>query len=372
MNDVKYVPILKLKPGEVTAMTSLTNDQKQSILPVFEVVFSGPRKDAREKGRDARLESIIDKFRTQKLPELPGWLMDARGVYSFIIDFTLIFVDEVKADALKYLLKQCSDNQQRVIVSINVADTEEYKKLAYALIRQYGFGLCVRVSRPDLIDVEKLESSLQNISIQSGIPPTQTVLLADIREEQDDQKYSLYFETLQKLPSLNSWKTVIFANGTFPESMGGFKAGKEHDASRSDWIRYNAAIIKKGIRRVPVFADYSARYPIYDVEAEKHSPSPTIKYTTESNWRLMKGGDYDYGNYFIYSRALIDMGPYYGINHCYGDQFLKEKADMFEGYISKRAAAGGKIKADKVGKSEEWIAMSISHHTVVTLDQLAN
>lgn len=367
-----YAPILKLKFGEVTAMASLSDSQKKDLLPIFEVVFSGPKKDAKNKGRDARLASIISKFKMEKLPELPNWLNQARGTFPYVLDFTLIFVDEVKAEAAQYLLERCAANQHRVIVSVNLSDSEEYKTLVYSLVRKYGFELCVRASRAELGNASELDSLLVKAVKDAGLDASGVYLLVDIKEERDDQKYTEYFDSVQALPSLREWKGLIFSNGTFPESMGGLKSGKEHDVSRTDWIRYNAAISKHNLRRQPIFSDYSARYPIYDVESEKHSPSPTIKYTTSSNWRIMKGGDYDYGNYFIYSHALINMGPYYGEAHCAGDKFIKDKAEKFNAYIMKRAAAGGKIKADKVGSSEEWIAMSVGHHTVVTLDQLAN
>lgn len=372
MNTPLYAPVLKLKFGEVTAMASLSDSRKSNILPIFEVVFSGPKKDAKNKGRDARLASIINKFRAEKLPELPDWLNQARGNLPYVLDFTLIFVEEVKAEALQFLLGKCAINQHRAVVSVNLSDTKEYKDLAYSLVRKYEFELCIRVSRAELDSTTTLDALLVKTAKESGISISDIYLLVDIKEEQDDQKYTQYFDVVQALPSLRQWKNLIFTNGSFPESMGGLKSGKEHDISRTDWIRYNAAISKDNLRRKPVFSDYSARYPIYDVESEKHSPSPTIKYTTTSNWRIMKGGDYDYGNYFIYSRALIDMGPYYGEDHCAGDKFIKEKAERFHDYIIKRAAAGGKIKADKVGSSEDWIAMSVGHHTAVTLDQLSS
>lgn len=373
MNQVIYVPILKLKLGEVTAMKNLSEFQKTQTLPVFEVVFSSPKKKALLGSRSDKLESIINKFQDQKLPEFPAWLYDARGEHPFMLDFNQVFIEEVKAHAIEYILSRCSESGQNVTVCINLSDTEGYKKLVYDMVSKYNFGLCIRISRPDLLDLKLLESNLKDILSKSRIGASKVHLLADIKEERDDQKYTMYFDAVQKISSIKEWQSLIFANGSFPESMGGLKAGKEHDLSRTDWIRYNSSIVKAGIVRIPIYSDYSARYPHYDVEAEKHSPSPTIKYTTESNWRIMKGSDYDYGNYFVYSQALVAMGPYYGVDHCYGDKMIKDKSDMSDNYLIKRAKAGGnKVPAKGSGSSEEWISIGVNHHTVVTLDQLSN
>lgn len=372
MSPFDYVPILKLKMGEVTALNSLKEDQKERLLPLFEVVFSGPRKDAAKKDRDTRLASIVDKFLKQKLPEFPNWLHEARGKRPFILDFNLIYVDSARETAVEHLLSKCAENQQNVIVSVNLADSDEYKTLIYGYLKKYGYGLCVRVSRTDLGDLAKLEQELASIVTNSGLDISQIDLLIDIKEENDDQKYTEYFNASQQISTLHDWQNFIFANGAFPETMGIFKSGKEHDQSRTDWIRYNAAIAGEGLNRKPVYSDYSARYPIYDPEAERHSPSPTIKYTTESNWRIMKGSNNDYGYYFVYSLALVSGSTYYGVDHCYGDKIIKERADKCQSYLEKRSKKKGKLSAKGVGGSEEWIAVTVSHHTVVTLDQLSN
>lgn len=372
MSPFEYVPILKLKMGEVTALNSLKENQKERLLPLFEVVFSGPRKDAAKKDRDTRLASIIDKFLKQKLPEFPNWLHEARGKHPFILDFNLIYVDSVREIAIEHLLSKCAENQQNVIVSVNLADSNEYKTLVYGYLKKYGYGLCIRVSRTDLSNVPKLEQELADIVADSGLSTSQIDLLIDIKEENDDQKYTEYFNTAQQLSTLQDWRNIIFANGAFPETMGIFKSGKEHDQSRTDWIRYNAAIANEGLSRKPIYSDYSVRYPIYDPESEKHSPSPTIKYTTESNWRIMKGAGYDYGHYFVYSLALVSGSTYYGVDHCYGDKIIKEKADKCQSYLEKRAKKGGKLRAKGAGTPEEWIGVTVAHHTVVTLAQLSS
>lgn len=372
MNNPDYVPILKLKMGEVMAMSSLEKNQKERVLPLFEVVFSGPKKGPKGRSRDAKLESIVEKFLTKKLPEFPEWLNQAQGNYPFILDFTLVYVPAAREVAVEQLLSSCSTNGQRLIVSINLADENEYKKLIYGYLKKYEFGLCIRVSRPDLNDIDKLNYELDHILKESGLSASQVDLLIDIKEEADDQKYTQYFKAAQQISSLHEWRNFVFANGAFPESMGGFKSGKEHDAPRTDWIRYNLAISEEVLKRKPTYSDYSARYPIYDPETEKHSPSPTIKYTTENNWRIMKGGGYDYGHYFVYSLALTSGKTYYGLDHCEGDKMIKDKADKCPDYLAKRAKADGKLKAKGVGTSEEWVMATVSHHTVVTLDQLAN
>lgn len=373
MSSVKYTPMLKLKFGEVTALSHLKDEHTQLILPFFEVVFSGPRKDARSKGREEKMESIVHKFLHTKLPDFPGWLKEARGEHPFILDFNLIFVPDVRKTAIETLLSHCAKNNQNVIVSIHPDDDDDYKKLVYELLQQYGFGLCVRITKPNLDNTNLLNKLLDGIVVESGLSRPQIDLLVDIKEEQNDQKYTQYFDATQDIPLLNEWRNLIFANGAFPASMGGLKSGKEHDLSRTDWIRYNAAVTKSNVTRIPIYADYSVRHPIYDVEAEKHSPSPSLKYTTESNWKVMKGADNDYGHYFVNSLALVSGNTYYGEDHCWGDSVIKEKADMSKAYLEKRAKAGGtKIQAKGAGSSEDWIAIGISHHTAVTIGQLSS
>src|SRR5690242_19731280 len=118
MSTYDYTPIFKLKMGEVTALSSLKENQKERILPLFEVVFSGPRKDAAGKSREAKLASIVDKFLTKKLPDFPAWLKQAQGEHPFILDFNLIFIESVRETAIEQLLSGCAKNKQNVIISI--------------------------------------------------------------------------------------------------------------------------------------------------------------------------------------------------------------------------------------------------------------
>lgn len=374
MNEFDYVPILKLKRGEVTALSTLKDDEKARILPLLQVVFSGPRKNAKTKDREEKLASIVDKFLNTRLPEFPDWLNEARGKYPFILDFTMIYVESAREKAMDYLLENCHKNGQKLGISINVNDTQEYQKLVFGYIKKYGYGLCIRVSRPDLNDINSLNKKLEQMASESGLKQSQINLLVDIREENDDEKYTAYFEASQKIASINNWQRFIFANGVFPESMAGFKSGREHDIPRTDWLRFNIACLNKANNRKPIYADYATRYPIYDPESEKHSPTPAIKYTTDNNWHVMKGMGTDYGYYFGYSLAIVSNKMLYcGKDHCEGDKMLNDKAEKAKKYFTKRAMKkGNKIPADGVGSSEDWISMSLSHHMTVTLGQLAN
>lgn len=371
---INYAPILKLKFGEITALAEMPENKKMQILPLLEVVCSSPRKDARDKPLNVKIASIVDKFINKKLPDFPAWLLQARGSLPYILDFKGVDIqDELRSTALEFLLKKAHENNQNVIVSISPSDSDEFKGLVFNLIKKYNFGLCIRVIKPDLNNIEQLNTKLQSILTLSGLNIANIDLVVDIKEEQDDEKYSQYFQAAQKIASLAEWRNYIFANGAFPASMGGLKSGKEHDISRTDFIRFNAIKSKPGIVRIPTYSDYTMRHPIYDPIAEQHSPSPSIKYTTESNWHILKGADNDYGHYFVNSLALTLSDRYYGEPHCWGDKIIKEKADQSIKYLKKRKAAGGtKIQAKGAGSSEDWIAIGVSHHIALTLDQFSN
>lgn len=373
MKMYDYVPILKLKKGEATALNKLKKQQKSRLLPLFEVVFPGPKKDAKKADKETKLASIIDKFLNKKLPDFPDWLNEACGQYPFILDFSLIYVDSAREKAMEYLLEQCHNNNQKLRLLINTSDTREYRDLVYSYLRKYNFGLSVRVLKTDLIDIAGLNKKLTDILEDSGLKESQIDLLVDIKEESDDENYTRYFEASQNIDSIDQWRTFIFANGAFPESMGGFKSGKEHDIPRTDWLRFNAAYSGENIKRKPIYSDYTTRYPIYDPESEKHSPTPAIKYATDNNWYVMKGMGKDFGYYFAYSLALVSSARFCGVEHCEGDKMLQEKAGKAPKYFAKRAEKkGNKIAADGVGSSEDWISMSISHHLVITLAQLSS
>ena len=371
---ITYTPILKLKNGEITALSEMSEDKKKHILPVLEVVCSSPRKDARDKSLDVKIASIVDKFINSKLPDFPEWLLQARGSLPFILDFKGVDIqDDLRSTALNFLLEKAHEKNQNVIVSISPSDSEEFKGMVFDLIQKYNFGLCIRIIKPDLNNIEELNLKLRNILANSKQEVASVDLLVDIKEEQDDEKYTQYFNAAQEIVFLGEWRNFIFSNGAFPASMGGLKSGKEHDLSRTDLIRFNAAKIKTGIVRVPSYADYSMRHPIYDPISEQHSPSPSIKYATESNWHILKGADNDYGHYFVNSLALTLSDRYYGEQHCWGDKMIKDKADKSVDYLKKRKAAGGtKIQAKGAGSSEDWIAIGVSHHIALTLDQLSN
>lgn len=376
-NSKDYVPILKWKRAEQRALKDLKDEDRERIIPLVELVMpkvSSPYKDKERKVKKTREETfseIVSKFKTQRTKEIPEEIKKSWGDQPIFIDFSLLYEAEftirLKVESITTILSAGYDLDLNLIPVINLNDEKEIKDVACELSKKYGKGLCLRITTSDLADIEKLNGKLKDFLGNFRMSVNNIDLLIDLKSIQDNiGEYLGLVNLSQKLVDITDWRGFIFAAGAFPEDLSKCKFDEATLIPRLDWKQWLQHNHGNGISRIPTFADYTIRNPIYKESDQFYAPTTSIRYTLEDDWMIMKGKRQDFKLYLVNAKLLAgDSDHFSGEAFSAGDKYIAEKARHYDEYIK-----NPKIKG--TGGSEDWIYVGINHHLTLTAHQLAN
>lgn len=381
MNKFKYAPILKWKAAEKIALKNVCNEDKQKIIPIIELVMpsvspykKNPITKQEDKKTDIeRHEEIINKFRTERIDEIPDELLDVWGSDPLILDFSLLYGEDtvqLKIESIQKILSKSSEKKLSIIPLINLSDDNSIIEEVLNQVSQKNVeDIGVRITIADLSNVDELNKQLKKFFEKSNTSESNIHLLIDLKYLDDNisKYYGTLFNAAQLINNLDKWKSFIFASGSFPVNMSEFKIENNPSViSRIDWLNWNSLCISKRIRRVPLFSDYTTRNPIYNESLEFHEPTSSLKYTVGDDWYMFKGKRKDRAQYLGHANLLVNStDKFYGEDYSFGDKYISTKAEHLSTYLRDPSIKG-------TGRTYDWIAASISHHLALVLSQLSN
>jgi len=353
-----YVPILKWKRAEQGALEALSVEDKKYITPLIQFVM--PKQKPQE-----QFDDMIGKFEEQ-IPQIPEKILGIWGNAPIFVDFSLLFSNELKIKSLKYILTAGKKLGAIFIPVIHLKDNSDLKEVVFSLAKENKNGICLRLICPDFSDLPKLNQDTKDFLSAAKLTEEEVDLLIDIKETtENDGKFIKYFDLSQKIPNLLKWRTFIFASGTFPKDLSGFKRDEENLLPRLDWKNWKDQVVSHNLTRHPTFADYTIQYPIYDHNVQFFPPTASIKYALENEWLIMKGEKQKFEQYLASAALLVNDQKFYGKNFSFGDKYIAEKANHFAVYIKNRAIKG-------TGSTETWLKAGINHHFVLVAHQVAS
>ncbi|MFB7587379.1 beta family protein [Streptomyces sp. NPDC056169] len=341
-----YVPILKGKAGEFSALEHVTPAVRSGIRPVMELV---PDPDVRDV-----LETFCDRA------------MDA------VPQGTVLTVDSGALPTVRVLAGDAGGPMARLSESLGlrgvamcpvVRHTDEKGVLTEAVqaAAAHRRGACLRVSvavdspqcLPDhaqirgLLKVLRLEPEEVDLLIDAG--PVDSEIARD----------RLADRAVVALKALAPWRWrhECVAAGAFPVNLTGFPRGRATPVARRDAQLWRRVLNGYG-GRPPDFGDFGVTHPRMPVRS-RGTPDPNMRYTTPDAWqvfvypRVRSGND----DFFVLSADLVDSPhwPATGARTSWGDARLKECAHR------QRPKAGG---------GTEWRAWATSHHLAVVWSNL--
>jgi len=371
-----YIPILKWKRGEYRALKGLRDKDKHDITPLIELVMPTvqlykDKKKTVKKSAEEMIKEMVIKFEEKRILEIPKEILTSWGNQPIFVDFSLIYGTQpaihLKIKALKSIILAGISMGLKIIPVLNLNEELEFKQELCSLSGKNNLGICLRVTSSDLSDmanIKTLNDKIKNFLLIFNLNEKNIDLLIDIKEKND--QYSKYINASQTIMNLIKWRNFIFASGAFPENLNGCKLDEQTLLPRMDWQEWVEHKKNKKLQRNPIFADYTIRNPIFIESLQYHSSTTSIKYTLENDWLVMKGKKLDYPLYLVNAKLLVEDTKYfYGENFSSGDQYLAQKAKHYYKYIKNPSIKG-------TGRSEDWIAMGISHHLALVVSQMAN
>lgn len=364
-----YTPILKWKAAERNALCELTDIQKNKITPMLE--FIRPillSSTAKKKGISSPEDELL-LLHSTSIPHniLTSW-GDGRP---FLSDLTLIAPDNLKIKFAKKFYENTSKLHLEAIPVFNLSDSQDYIETILNLSKLYAFSkIGIRINSAQIFDINHIDNALNEIN-NRGFPYQDITLILDLKDDTSPTNFHNSVVKLEQIKSLQELEEVIIASGAFPKDMSKYSKDDENNyQSRDDWLNWKG-LKQQNLKRLPSFADYTIRHPIYDEEAMKHRSTATIKYTLSDRWHILKGEVGNFSNCLAYAHVLKDLNEFYGKNFSAGDRYIEEKGNYFTIYMQEQIKNPQK-KISGTGNAQLWIQAGINHHIATVVDQLSN
>ncbi len=363
MPEPIYLPILKGKEGEYSALEALTPDVKELICPLIEVpeipfdyIDNRPAKSLEE-----HVRGVAEKM--EKCWGTSG---------SLYIDIPWLDTDELtEGDVhhpLSQILQDGLDRGLQVIPVFGFDRPESYKSAVKDAVDHYRRGFCLRLRVADFAEDRELETEIDVLLQHLGTTETEVDVLIDLGDlrsngMEGDEVRDLMFAraTLGSVP-LRQWRMLALAAASFPVNLSGVDSNATTLVPRSEWRLWNSVRrhpTRLPANRVPIFGDYAISNPFpTEMDPRMMRMSASIRYTTEDSWLVVKGKNvrnHGYEQYRTLSRALIDSPAFYGPGYSWGDQFITE-------------CAGGKVGT---GNATSWRKVGTNHHLTVVARQIS-
>ncbi|MFD2121852.1 beta family protein [Streptomyces cirratus] len=341
-----YVPILKGKAGEFSALEHVTPAVRSCIRPVMELV---PDPDVRD---------VLETFCDRAMDAVPN------GAVLTVDSGALPTARVLEGDAGGPMARLSESLALRGVAMcpvVRYTDARDVLAEASRAIALHQRGVCLRVSvAADMRDWLPDHGQIRGLLKVLRLDPGEVDLLIDAGPvDSGSMRDRLADRALAALTTLSPWRwrRECVAAGAFPANLTGFPRGRATPVARRDaqlWRR----VLGQCDGKSPDFGDFGVTHPRMPASS-RGTPDPNMRYTTPDAWqvfvypRVRSGND----DFFTLSADLI-ASPYWpatGARTSWGDARLNECA------LRQRPRAGG---------GTEWRAWATSHHLAVVTSSL--
>lgn len=353
-NHLHYVPILKWKLGEYQALSRLTPNVKDRIVPLLEIPAVGYdfEKHRSSKSLDDHLSDFGRRLKSK-------W--QARPAF---IDVRLIAPSERMADGthpLERLLTQSRSEGCHAIPVIALNSDSEYLQATATGKTIDSRGVCLRLQLEDF-DRSNLAGDIEAILRSVGASYADAHLVVDLGDKQF-LPVTAFVQTLitaiRRLPALNRWCTFSVAGTSYPASLAAIDGAKL--MRRQEWSIYRALVRELGDDiRIPTFGDYAVAHPDpVELDMRLIKPFAKLRYTTPDDIYIAKG------------RAVRTSGfdQYRGMCQTVTRQPFFDGADFSDGDRYIFDCANGN---EPTGNLTTWVWVSTNRHMARVVADVAS
>ena len=345
--SLHYVPILKVKQGELNGLGALDAALTGHMIPLFEIQ-----------------QEMFLSTRTRTTPEQ----ILAHAVRSFTTAWphqAPLFLDAspLPPELLPWLpaIGNAIANSGGMPIPVTWTEqTREHQEAVHQLLPLTGGELCFRVrARSGIIGT--INDNLAALLALHGVRPETVHLVFDLGSVPP-----LMFGAAQTVAGLvngiahlQAWKTFTIAGTGYPETLN----VPPQDSAllpRHAWLLWNQMLREGNLQRIPSFGDYAISSAV-PFEFEPYMDvSAKIRYTTDQDWLVIKGRSSKRNGFEQYrelSRQLIERREYCGPNYSQGDKYIDDCAHHH---------------TRGPGNSTTWVQVGVNHHLTFVLRQLAS
>lgn len=339
----QYAPILKGKEGEFLALSKLPDSTKDSIVPIVDLIANSNK--TFEKHITATI-GYLKKWHKENLIYIDGYMIQ---------EGELVFSGQ---HYMKYVFDELRKDRFNIIPVISNITNDDYNKVVKSIIKKDKKGICIRMFRSEITDLNsELDSLLNFLEIeQSSVD-----LLLDLESVEDltvDEIYRWSVSKISELNHLSNYRSLVISGGNFPINLVKLKADQIHIIPRKHWLAWQQICNSSEVERIPAYSDYAISHPQMSEFGEGiPNASASIRYTHGPDYVIYRGKgtrQHHYDQFFNISESLINSVDFEGQEHCAGDIFIHKCG----------------TEKEKPGSLTTWRWVGTVHHITVVANQL--
>jgi hypothetical protein len=338
-----YMPILKGRTAEFTAISNTSFEVQGAIRPLLEVIPNA---------HNGLYGSILD-FCDRAMRHAPKGMI-------FAVDCGLLTDNSDTAGTLPMLSYAVHD---RRIPMVPVFASCEPDTLAAvrAAAELHGTGACLRIRRAE-IRPQQIPGNIEDVLTMAGLPPQQVDLLIDFGEiatKEAEQRAIGPGQRALAWAKRTPWRSVTFAAGAFPLNISDLPLNTSTPIPRWDAILWSK-LAGRPIGSGDVdYGDYAISNPKLPLIARPGVPN--LRYTGKRHWhvyRYRRSSSGGWETFHDLCRAVVssDHWPPQGSPFSWGDEQIEQRAKQ----------------VGRPGRPMDWRAFGMSHHLAVVTDRLRN
>ncbi|MFB7716767.1 beta family protein [Nocardia sp. NPDC056100] len=348
---MRYLPILKSRLGELTALRQMADEIAESCLPLVDFVPGGRGGTALEPRYQDSLESLLNHWNprfelivdTHGLPGVERWNPTA------------------------YMVDGCAEAQMAVIPAVRLSDSVGVQRQVGAAVRRACHqSICIRVTEVDLLgeNVSRLPARIDAAIDAMEKDPDSIHLVVDlgaIAGERDAlHKARITRLALPYLPHIEYWQSITVAGGSFPDDLRNVPPKILTRLERSEVGCWRTVARQLGEKhgRTPGFGDYVVASPRHTIGRGFHAP-PQLRYTVDNAWLVTKYGKNEQHARFFDICAEIAEHPEFTPGLTWGDREIEARS-----HHDRPPTAPGP------GNATTWRAIGTSHHIGYIVDRI--
>jgi hypothetical protein len=314
-----YVPILKGKLNDITAVRNLKPATKESLTPLIEVV--PPTETSNDRDRIKKTINLL----YQAWGDRPFfadlvWRQDAPAVETGVH-----VVDEFFVKARR--------KQMRAIPVTALDRNPAFQQAVDRIVRAQGEGLAVRLSPTFFDGASTAPRALEALLRLTGLAPSQVDLVLDFREIGNLGTAMVSHATrawIDMLPNVQDWRTLTVAGSSFPATLSDLPRAAWTTRQRNEWIAWLSVVTgATKPARLPSYGDYAASDP--SLPYQKQAPRvANMRYSTNAEFVVYHGEKIDTptGGTQIYRICadVVARPDFPGATFSQGDREIQERA----------------------------------------------
>ena len=339
-DDIVYVPMLKTKRGEFTAIEHLSDIVKTHIKPVFILTLEDAEKRALTLPSDIAKRWVKRPFYIDLNRSNPSLVISGQSLFNYVLN-------ALNNEQLDYTPIIDAHNSQSDIINHIV---------------KFSTSACIRVNINSFNSqtISHITSIVNALNLKDRKIDILIDYQTDIKADKSAQAFDLsnYHNLIY-----NSFHMVvdkiILGGSSIPRELPRGDYSPHGIKPRIFWQGYFEFMKNNKLERLPVFADYSIVYPHEAEPLDFMNPNSKIRYSFDDQYLFVVGETIrDEGHEQNHDLAdkLINSGHFMGRGYSWGDDYIDDCA----------------AKNVSCGNMETWIRVGHNHHITLATKQNAN